>query len=67
MPPKTLGKTIRTLRESRDLTQIDLAERIGVTQGYIAQLENGDRKNPTLRKLKRLSKVLKVPLVELIE
>src|SRR6266446_3499724 len=46
--PRRLATVIKTLREQRDMTQEELAKKAGVTQGYIAQLENGLRKNPSL-------------------
>lgn len=44
-----------------------LAKRAGVTDAYIAQLETGVRKNPSLTVLKRLAKALGVTVVELLE
>jgi transcriptional regulator with XRE-family HTH domain len=38
-----------------------------VTQGYIAQLESGWKKNPSLEILKRLARALGVPVTELLE
>jgi transcriptional regulator with XRE-family HTH domain len=54
-------------REEQGLTQRDLARRAKVTPGYIAQLEMGARKNPSLAILKRLAKALGVPVTELLE
>lgn len=39
-----IGNTIKTLRESRNMTQEDLAERLSVTRQTISRYENGDRK-----------------------
>ena len=41
------GITIRQLRESRDLTQAELAERIGVTRQTIGLIESGNY-NPSI-------------------
>jgi len=49
------------------MTQRDLARRARVTPGYIAQLEMGQKKNPSLLVLRRLAKALKVPLAELLK
>ena len=46
-----LGKVIHTLREGRLFTQATLAKKAKVTQGYIAQLERGMRKSPSLHVL----------------
>jgi transcriptional regulator with XRE-family HTH domain len=69
MPAKRLGKVIRRMREQREpkMTQRDLAEAAKVTQGYIAQLEMGLKKNPSLAVLKRIAKALGVPVGELFK
>ena len=66
MSPKRLGRVIQKLRESQGLTQRDLAAKAKVTQGYIAQLEMGMKKNPSLETLRRLAKALGVPVTELL-
>lgn len=38
-----IGETIRKLREKENITQQELAEGIGATQGYIAQIERGTK------------------------
>ena len=58
---------LREMREAASLTQRDLAKKARVTQGYIAQLEMGLRKNPSLETLKRLAKALGVPVTALLE
>ena len=51
------GTTVRKSRESRSMTQKALASRLGVSQGYVSQLENGGRKvSPRLQK--KLASVL---------
>jgi XRE family transcriptional regulator of biofilm formation len=67
MSPKRLGKMLKTLREEKGLTQVALAERAKVTQTYIAKLESGDKKNPSLAILQRLARALGVPVTELLE
>ena len=58
---------IKQLREAAGLTQAKLATRAKVTQGYVAQLERGTKKNPSLPALKRIAKALDVPVTELLE
>jgi DNA-binding XRE family transcriptional regulator len=67
MPPKRLSRVIQQMRESKGLTQRDLAARAKVTPGYIAQIELGKKKNPSLDVLKRIAKALGVPVTELLE
>jgi transcriptional regulator with XRE-family HTH domain len=38
-----------------------------VAQGYVAMLESGERKSPSLPVLRRLAKALGVPVTELLE
>ena len=65
--PRRLATVIKKLREQRDMTQEQLAKKAGVTQGYIAQLESGLRKNPSLPSLRKLARALGVPVGELLE
>lgn len=58
---------LKQLREARGLSQRDLAVKAKVSGAYIAQLETGVRKNPSLAVLKRLAKALGVPVGELLE
>jgi transcriptional regulator with XRE-family HTH domain len=57
---------LKGIRETQGLTQVQLAGKAKVTQAYIAQLESGDKKNPSLDILKRLAKALGVPVMELL-
>ncbi len=66
MSPKRLSRVIQTLREAKGMTQRDLAAKAKVTAGYVAQLELGVRKNPSLEVLQRLAKALGVPVTELL-
>jgi transcriptional regulator with XRE-family HTH domain len=67
MSPKRLSRVIQTLREAKGLTQRDLAEKAAVTPGYVAQLELGVRKNPSLAVLQRIAKALGVTVAELLK
>lgn len=61
------GMRLKRLRTAHGMTQVDLAKRAKVTQGFIAQLEGGLRKEPSLATLRRLAMALKVTVSELIE
>lgn len=41
-----VGEVIRTLRKNKKLTQLELCEKIGITQTYLSQLESGEKSNP---------------------
>ena len=36
-----LGQRLRALRQKRDVTQVELAERSGLPQSHISEIENG--------------------------
>jgi transcriptional regulator with XRE-family HTH domain len=55
-----LGTILRTLREKRNLTQMDVMRKLKVSQTYISQLENGKRE-PSLPMLRRFGKLYKLP------
>lgn len=57
---------IRRYRERAGLTQTELAERVGVTQTYICELERRRKSSPSLTLLYRLSAVLGVSVAELL-
>ena len=65
MAPR-LSSVIKTLRTARGLTQVELAKRAKVGQSYVAMLERGARKYPSLPVLQRLAKALGVPVTELL-
>ena len=46
------GLYLRKLREARNLRQIDLAEKIGVSTVYISDIERGRRNPPDSEKLR---------------
>ena len=69
-----LGETMSSTRLASMLvrlrgriTQEELARRAKVSRGYLAALEAGHKKNPSLAILKRLAKALGVPVTELLE
>jgi transcriptional regulator with XRE-family HTH domain len=64
--PKRIGGVIKRLRESKGLSQKALATRAKVTDAYIAMIETGKRKNPSLPVLRRIAQVLGVPVTELL-
>jgi len=52
-----LPKRIKQLRKQKGLTQIQLAQRIGITQAFLAEIESG-RKRPSLEVLEKLCDTL---------
>jgi XRE family transcriptional regulator, regulator of sulfur utilization len=67
MSPRRLPTVLKELREAHGWTQEQIATRAQVRQSYLAMLESGERKNPSLDVLKRLAKALKVAVTDLLE
>ena len=51
-----LSSKLKMMRTQQGLTQLELAKKIGVSESYICQIENG--KMISIRKLEKLAKVL---------
>lgn len=60
-PYGTLGNAIKTLREKRMWTQVQLARRLGLTQSTIASYES-TRILPSEKTLKKLASEFNVPI-----
>ena len=59
-----LGRRLRQLRELRDWTQEQLAERADIQRTYVAECEAGKR-NPSLKHLDKLASAFKVRIADL--
>jgi transcriptional regulator with XRE-family HTH domain len=62
-----LGIRLKAVRERKGLTQAQLAKAVRVSQAYVAKLEGGEKANPSLLILQRLSKALGVTADKLLE
>lgn len=65
MNSKTIGDAIRNERKKCNITQKELAERLGVSASMIAQYETGKRK-PKLETMRKLAEALGVPMGDLV-
>lgn len=61
-----LGMRITYLRKKKNVSQLELSIRSGVSKNYISDLENG-RRNPTITILQRLANGLGVSLEKLFQ
>lgn len=61
---KKFGKRLKELRIEKDLTQEQLAEKLGLSANYIGMIERGER-STSLSKLFTLSKALEIKMSEL--
>lgn len=59
--PQTPGQLVRAVRERAGLTQAQLADRLGVRQGTVAEVET-DRRGVTVERLARIAAALGAPL-----
>ncbi len=64
--PKQMGRRLKTLREARDMSRAELAERAGITREYVRRLEAG-LQDPTLGTLQKIAKALKTTVAELVK
>ena len=62
----TTGENIKALRESRKMTQKELAEQIGVTNATISEWER-DKNGPRAGSLQRMSDVFGVPMRDIMD
>ncbi len=51
------GKRVRELRKAKKLSQLQLADKVGVDRSYIGLLERGER-NPSLEVIADIAKAL---------
>ena len=66
MATRKLSTMLTTLRTEKGWTQEQLRKRARVSRGYVADLEAGHRKNPSVAVLRRLAKALGVPVAKLL-
>ena len=64
--PKDLGKKVQKFRQKKDISQVKMAEMIGVSPTYIGFIEQGVR-NPSIATLDKIARVLGVKLSELFD
>ena len=67
MSTRKLSRMIKRLLKERGMSQLQLAEKSGVPQGYISELAAGKKKNPSLEALQKLARALGVTVSELLE
>ncbi|MBL8014897.1 MAG: helix-turn-helix transcriptional regulator [Candidatus Doudnabacteria bacterium] len=56
-----IGRNIKTIRVSKNLSQKHLAAKVGITPTYLSLIEN-EVKKPSLTLIEKLSQVLDIPL-----
>jgi transcriptional regulator with XRE-family HTH domain len=61
--PRVLGKKIQKRRKQLELTQEDVADKVGISRAYMGYIEQG-RYAPSLEVLEKVAKALKSPISE---
>ena len=59
--PKQIGKDIKEAREKAELTQVQVAEKIGVHFNYFAKIERGEV-SASQKTLRAIGKLLKISI-----
>ncbi len=63
---ESFGKRVRKLRRALDMSQEELANKIGTSRSYISALEHGEYE-PKLETMKKIAKAFKINLDELVK
>lgn len=63
---KTFGSRIQELRKQNNLTQSELAEKIGLSTNFIGMVERGER-NTSVDKIFKLAKAFNISLAQFFE
>jgi len=64
--PRILGNRIKRKRRLLNLTQEELAAKVGISPVYVGYIEQG-RNTPSLEVLEKIAKALKIKTSELID
>lgn len=62
----TIGEKIKTLRKERNLTQKELANKIGVTASTVTKYENGQLE-PNIEVLNKIADIFNISISDLID
>ena len=60
-----LNKALRLVRVYHDLSQVDAAERLGLSKSYVSEIEKGD-KNVSMATLQKFSDAFDIPMSSLL-
>ena len=63
---KRLGENLKRIRTKNNITQVEIAKRLGVDRSFVSNLENA-KTNPTLATITNLAQVLGVSTKELLK
>lgn len=64
---KNIGGTIKALRQEKQITLPDLAEKAKLSKGLLSKIENSEDANPSLDTLFKISEAFGISLSEFLE
>jgi transcriptional regulator with XRE-family HTH domain len=62
---KKAGDSIRIIREEKDLTQENVADKAGITASYFARIERGEER-PTIDVIKSIVRALRIKMSNIL-
>lgn len=62
-----MGNNLRKIRRLKDITQQELAEKVGVTREYISNIERGVVKAPSARIMLEIAKRLDTTVEKILD
>ena len=63
---KKLGENLKRIRIKKNITQVEIAKKLGVDRSFVSNLENA-KTNPTLATITNLAQALGVSTNELLK
>jgi antitoxin HigA-1 len=64
--PLTFGSLVRSVRETEELTQEDMAAKLGVSKSHVSDVENG-RKKVSIERAARWAEALGYPPAQFVQ
>ena len=61
-----IGMRVKKIREEKNMSMTELAEKAGVAKSYLSSLERNLQKNPTIQFLEKIASVLDVSVDSLL-
>lgn len=61
-----LHRALRLLRTYHQLSQIELAKLLGISNSYLSELEKGGEKEPSLDLLNKYAEIFKMPVSSIL-
>lgn len=61
-----LHRALRLLRTYHQMSQVDLAKNLGISNSYLSELEKGASKEPSLDLLAKYASIFKMPISSIL-